>query len=456
MTVPASRTHAHSTTLIAGAGLAGLSAAWHLRNGGHGPVRVVEALDRVGGVCTTERKQASGGHVFFDQTGHYLHLRHPHIRAWVTELLGTELAEYDRVSLVHSHGVFTDYPYQANNWGLPPEVVAENLTGYFAARDALLRRAPGDEPNPTSFADWVLTYLGEGFARNFMFPYNRKLWQCEPEAISHAWCQRFVPKPAPADIIRGAVGLTARRMGYNARFLYPRSGGIDRLPNALAGDLARRFGQGVELEAPITRLSVASREATLASGEVVPFGALISTMALPRLVSLIDDAPAEVQAASAKLKATSVVYINVIATAWRVPVCHWFYVPEPTFRIHRVGCYSHIDPSFAPAGTFACYVERSHNGPYDAAQFIREAIDDLVGTGVIAGPHEVVSAEARQIETAYVVYDHAYAEARATIHAWLAASGIQSIGRWGDWNYSAMEDALVDGERAAQAVLQRS
>ena len=32
----------------------------------------------------------------------------------------------------------------------------------------------------------------------------------------------------------------------------------------------------------------------------------------------------------------------------------------------------------------------------------------------------------------------------------LQECGIESIGRYGDWNYSSMEDALLDGKRLAE------
>ena len=36
------------------------------------------------------------------------------------------------------------------------------------------------------------------------------------------------------EVVRGSLGLSAHALGYNARFLYPRHGGIGSLPRALA------------------------------------------------------------------------------------------------------------------------------------------------------------------------------------------------------------------------------
>ena len=51
----------------------------------------------------------------------------------------------------------------------------------------------------------------------------------------------------------------------------------------------------------------------------------------------------------------------------------------------------------------------------------------------------------RRIANAYVIYDFHYHESHAEIHEWLRSRGVFSIGRYGDWNYSSMEDALIDG-----------
>ena len=68
--------------LIVGAGVAGLSAAWHLRDTGK-RIRIVEGSDIVGGLTATT---VTDGYLF-DYTGHLLHLRDNEIKKWVVEEL---------------------------------------------------------------------------------------------------------------------------------------------------------------------------------------------------------------------------------------------------------------------------------------------------------------------------------------------------------------------------------
>ncbi|OGR92487.1 MAG: hypothetical protein A2V88_01125 [Elusimicrobia bacterium RBG_16_66_12] len=54
------------------------------------------------------------------------------------------------------------------------------------------------------------------------------------------------------------------------------------------------------------------------------------------------------------------------------------------------------------------------------------------------------------IEVGYVVYDFARTPAVTTIFRHLAGLGIESIGRYGAWKYSFMEETLLDGKRCAE------
>ena len=90
-------------TLILGAGLAGLSAAYHIGEA----AEIYEAQDYVGGKAKSEQYEG----YTFDVTGHWLHLRDAGIRSWILGLLGEDhFLRISRKSRVWSHGVYTQYP----------------------------------------------------------------------------------------------------------------------------------------------------------------------------------------------------------------------------------------------------------------------------------------------------------------------------------------------------------
>jgi protoporphyrinogen oxidase len=426
--------------LILGAGLCGLSAASRLGGG----YRLVEKADRPGGLI---RGRGRDG-FWFDQTGHWLHLRDPAARALVEELLPGGFLTVRRRAAVFSRGVFTPYPYQVHTHGLPAEVVAENVLGFLEARHGERGRALR-EREPRNFAEHVRRELGEGFARHFMFPYNRKVWTVEPEELSTGWMGRFVPRPSAEQVVRGALGLPTEELGYNATFLYPRRGGIE----ALAAALARRLPRAAECGLEPVSIDAGRRRAVLSSGEVVPFRAALSTIPLPALVGLIADAPSQVRDAAARLRAAVVTYVNVALRGEGPSPWHWVYLPEPELRPYRVGSPSAAVPSLAPPGCRSFQVEMAAPGPIPAAEAEPAAFEALRALGVIGAPGEVLFAETHAIPHAYAIHDRDYGQARGLVRRWLESRGIATAGRAGAWEYSSMEDALLAGRDAADRLV---
>ena len=423
--------------LVVGAGLAGLSAALHLGGG----YRLVEKADRPGGLCRTDARDG----FLFDATGHWLHLRDPAMRALAEEVLPGGWVEVRRRAAIWSHRVFTRYPYQVNTHGLPPEVVAENVLGFVEAQLGEKGRALRERA-PRNFAEFVLRYLGEGFARNFMFPYNEKLWTVPPEELSTEWMGRFVPRPTLEQVIRGALGLEGDQAGYNATFLYPREGGIEAFAAALARKLPRPAECGVR---PVA-VDPERKVARLSSGEEVRWRAMIATLPLPELVRLCGAAPREVREAAARLRAATVTYVNVAARDTGAPPFHWVYLPERRYRAYRVGSASAAVPSLAPPGCRSFYVEFSARAPLPAAEVEPEAIEALLDLGLVGSRSDVLFAFTRVIPDAYAIHDGAWAPSREAILGWLAARDILTAGRSGRWEYSSMEDALLAGRDSAR------
>jgi protoporphyrinogen oxidase len=425
--------------LVAGAGLGGLSVARHVRAG----CLVVEREERPGGLATTTWERGYG----FDRTGHLLHLRDAGIRRWVTGLLGGDAIRLQRRSRIWSHGVYTRYPFQANTHGLPPEVALECLVGFIEARQR-------DDRSPVrSFEDFIHRHFGPGFARHFMIPYNRKIWGVHPREMTPAWCDRFVPVPGLEDVLAGALGMHDRRMGYNASFLYPRRG-IGVLSDRIARQVERRAR--VRYGVSLTSVESRRRGARLSDGSRLGYEALVSTLPLDRLVRIVRDAPAWLVEAGRRLRVRPLRYLDV---ALRVPAGtpnHWAYVPDPSVPFYRVGAYSNFSADLVPEGCGSLYVELAPRRSLGPAGIRRRVIPRLVEMGLISGPRDVRFVRERRIPHAYVVYDHAWERTRTRILDWLRSRSIHSIGRYGGWNYSAMEDALVAGRETARILMGRS
>jgi protoporphyrinogen oxidase len=442
----------HHSTVIIGAGLAGISTALHLgavsntpntpntSNTSHPNTPDAVILEREaapGGLCVSREEKG----YTFDLTGHWLHLRDKEMRRLCLEALG--LDEVQRESRIWTHGRFCEYPFQANLKGLPEEVVEECLEGLMEAK---LAPPAADR---VDFGAHVLRHFGAGIARHFMIPYNTKLWGVPPGQIGSDWCQRFVPVPDWRTIVRGAFRSNPA-LGYNAAFSYPGHGGI----GAFSGALAAVAGKVADLRYnhEVAQVDLGRRVLRCNGGSEFGFENLVSTMPLPVLVQRCVDAPAAVREAAAALRCTSLRYVDLGIKGPALAGQHWVYVPEEKWAIYRLGCYSNAIPGMAPAGCSSLYVEIRNDRRVGNAEVVAHTLEVLSEIGPRVTQNEVEVLRFGTIPHAYVIYDHAYGAARQVVLDWLASQGVQSIGRYGSWVYNSMEDALLEGRRAAQVV----
>src|SRR6185503_20964578 len=156
--------------VILGGGLTGISTAYHLKR----PWLLLEKEERLGGHARTDVTR--GFH--FDKTGHWLHLRDPYTKQLIADLLPGQMVPVARRARIFSHGVLTRFPFQANLFGLPPEVNAECLLGFLRAQ-----MTPGPAEPPRNFEEFCLQKFGDGISKHFMIPYNTKLWGVHPREI---------------------------------------------------------------------------------------------------------------------------------------------------------------------------------------------------------------------------------------------------------------------------------
>jgi len=421
--------------LIIGGGLTGLVAAEQLERAGS-PAVVLEREAEPGGAC---RSLSDNGFVF-DYTGHLLHVARPETEVYLDELgLWRQLEVHGRRAAVVIGGQPTPYPVQINTHGLAPEVRRDCLLGFVRAW------AEETVEEPADFRAWVMERFGAGLAEHFFFPYNSKLYRARPEELSLDWVGRYVPKPKLEEVVDGALGLHDEDVGYNATFRYPAKGGICLLPNGVAERLS-----SLRLEREVVRLHLGEGWVELANGERLEWRKLLSTISLPALIDLVvDSVPEEVAAARRALRWVRVLNLALGVEGPAPSDQHWLYFPDPELPFYRVGFPSnHGD--LAPGGCHTVSLEVSLDpGEGDVEALAAAAQHALVGAGLL--DEEAVRVRRVTIlDPAYVVFDHSRREAVAVLRGFLREQGVMLAGRWAEWKYSAMEDAILDGMSAAR------
>lgn len=426
--------------LILGGGMSGLSCAYHLKR----DYLLLERSGEPGGLSRSVKHEG----FIFDHTGHLLHLRHPYALKLIPELLGDNLALHQRRAWIHTQGVDTPYPFQANVYGLSKRVVKECVSGFVEAQLQGPPSPSGDAPE--SFKSWVLRTFGKGFAKHFFFPYNQKLWTVPPDALTAEWVAPFVPRPSVEEIVMGGLSRQHKKFGYNASFYYPKEGGIQALAFAFAKGL-----DGLRLNTEVTGIDLARKEASLSSGEIVSYEHLVTTLPLVRFLRMARPLPPEIESAAGALRWASVYNLNLGIDRPHLSDKHWIYFPEKKYRFYRVGFPMNFARRMTPPGKSSMYIEISHapgKAP-DDRQALQQSLAGLRECGLLRRDDKIAAAKVLRIPVAYVIFDKNRTQSTETILRYLSSQGVHSIGRFGAWKYSYMEEAILEGKAAAEKIL---
>jgi len=426
--------------LILGGGLAGLSTAHHLGKLGARDRLVVESRETVGGTAGSVK---TGGFTF-DYTGHLLHLHDAYGKEFILGLLKDNVAVLERRAWIYSQGAYTRYPFQANTRGLPPATVLECAAGFL---ETVHRpRPPARNPD---FLSWSRAQFGDGITRRFMKPYNEKLWQTPLSRMTTEWQGRFVPKPAAAEVLYGALVDQNKLFGYNASFRYPVRGGIQSLPDALA---ARLEPGVVRTGARVESVDLREKVAVVTGLGEVRYERLVNTLPLVDFLDLASPLPADVKAARRRLRYNTVWNLNLGVARADVTDKHWIYYPEKKFPFYRVGCSTNFSKKLAPKGHSSLYIEAARPGGarVDVPKLEGAILKGLRESGVLRRSDEISAKAWMPIKVGYVVYDFQRTPAVGTIFRHLGKAGVESIGRYGGWKYSFMEETILDGKRCAE------
>ncbi|MFH1379846.1 MAG: FAD-dependent oxidoreductase [bacterium] len=427
-----------NNTIILGAGLTGLSSAYHLKK----DYKLFEKEPLPGGLC---RSIVSNGFTF-DLTGHLLHVHDEYTKTLVKHLLHKNIHELKRNSWIYSKRTFTRYPFQAHTYGLPKKVIKECLSDFFAAQAKLKRfKKPS-----RSFEDWILRHFGRGIARHFMVPYNEKLWLRSLSELTIEWLDEFVPQPSVEEVLRGSLTNSETSLGYNKSFLYPKKGGIQSLINSFLPYIDQPHYNSEAL-----RIRWYDRRVELAGKGPIMYDRLISTIPLPVLINRMHRVPADVIDAARSLKWISVLCINLGVKRAQWTDKTWIYFPEKENPFYRIGFHSNFSKHMVPRGCSSMYVEIAHRPEKkpDLQKILSDTIQGIRRTEIVRHEDQIIKINVVPLPYAYVIYDFNRTPAVDLIQSFLSKHGIISTGRYGGWKYSYMEEAILDGKKAAEQIL---
>jgi protoporphyrinogen oxidase len=156
--------------------------------------------------------------------------------------------------------------------------------------------------------------------------------------------------------------------------------------------------------------------------------------------------------AAAALRWVSVYNINLGIGREQVSDKHWIYFPEVEYPFYRAGFPMNFSPLLGRPGCSSMYVEMSHKPTeqQSAEQLIGRVRTGLEQAGILRPDDELVVSDVKDLNYAYVYFDRHRAQAVPAILAELERRGIYSVGRYGRWEHTSMEDAIGQGKQVAE------
>ena len=421
--------------IILGAGLAGLSAAYH------GGGTVYEQHNYIGGHSSS--KNIDG--FVFDEGIHVLQTKNAYVLN-LLQNLGVDMLQVERDARIYSYRAYSKYPFQVHTYNLPWSVRARCVSSFLVNT--------GRQREQHNYEDWIRNSMGDGFAETFMIPYSQKFWGVHPREMSFEWTGNRVPQPRVRDVVMGAFREQKTHFGSNAIFRYPAQAGFGRIANGLAGQL-----KDIRLEKRVNRIFPEQRQVEFAVGqpgqetkERTTYDQLLSTLPLPELIKMMDDVPAEVQQAVGQLRWNSIMVVNLGIDRADINPSHWIHFPESDFAFFRISFPSNFAPGLVPAHTSSVQAEVSYRpgNPPDRKEIIHRVEEDLRRAKILRPADKVVVADTVNLPYAYVIFDHNRPGAIKVIHQFLLSKGIRPFGRYGSWAYFWSDEAILSGKKAAE------
>jgi protoporphyrinogen oxidase len=452
---------AHST-VVAGAGPAGLTAAYELTKHGRSCVVLESDPAMVGGISRTDQYKGYrfdiGGHRFFSKSEEIN-------RLW-REILGDQFITRSRMSRIYYDRKFFHYPLKpANalfNLGLWRSTLC--VASYVKARLRPIRPEK-------SFEDWVVNRFGRLLFEIFFKTYTEKVWGMPTHAITAEWAAQRIKGLSLFSAVWNAVfGGLGRGKGEVIKtlidsFQYPRLG-----PGQMweaARDKIRAGGGAVHFDRRVVGVehdgsAVTALVARDSQGRLTRyFGQhFLSTLPVRELIRAMDPPPprAVVEAAES-LKYRDFLTVVLIVDQPETFPDTWIYIHEPNVRLGRVQNFKNWSPDLVPDPSksslgleYFCF-EGDDLWSRSDAELIELGRREIDAIGLVPAS-KVVDGCVVRMPKAYPVYDDVYQEHLRVIRDWLKRlPNLELAGRNGMHKYNNQDHSMMTALLAARNIL---
>ena len=420
-------------TIILGSGISGISAGYHLKKAGEDAV-IFEKNNDWGGLCGN----FTIGGFRFDKFVHFSFAPDDYTRNIFEQ--SSPMYAHPSISYNYYNGFWLKHPAQNNLAPLPADEKVEIIKGF-------VNRKNKDFSEIENYEEWLRVQYGDYFAEHFPFKYTRKYWGVEPSELETKWVGNRMHSPDLDEVLRGAFEVQDKNFYYTNYMRYPKKGGFRSILNACRKGLDIRFNKEV------IKIDTQNKQIIFKDGDKYTYTRLISSLPLPEIVNMLDNVPAEVKQAGANLKFTSGYMVSLGFNKPDIAKHLWFYIYDEDILPARVYSPSLKSPDNAPKGCCSLQAEIFFaNSPgreevklkLSPDEILENTIESFISMGLFK-KEDILIKDIRFEKYANVIFDQDIYKNRQTVLDYLQTQGIQSIGRFGRWEYYWTHQAFASG-----------
>lgn len=414
--------------VILGSGIAGISAGYHLKQKGENSI-IFEKDNDWGGLCGFF--EINGFR--FDRFVHFTFTKDEYI-ANIFEK-SSPLYAHPSVSYNYYKGAWLKHPAINNLSQLSSEEKTQIITDF-------VNRPQKDVSEIKNYDEWLRVQNGNYFAEHFPFPYTRKYWGQEPKNMETKWIGNRIRSAALEEVLRGAFEEQQKNFYYTSYMKYPKKGGFRSILDDCRKGLDIRFNKKV------IRINPTNKKVYFADGTSGSYDRLISTLPLPEIVKMIDNCPKEVINAADELHWTCGYQVSLGFNRPDVAKYLWFYIYDEDILSARVYSPNLKSPDNAPQGCSSLQAEVFFDCKAEipsASEVLEKTVSRLKEICNF-DDKDIVVKDIRFEKYANVTFTHEIYANRQIILDYLEMLGIDSIGRFGKWEYLWTFQAFETGK----------
>ena len=413
--------------VILGAGISGLSAAYHLQRKGIQSI-VFEKDSEWGGLCGC----FTVGGFLFDRFPHISFTNNKYVRSFFKKSAFSYTLPMDYVN--YWKGYWLKHPAQSNLYPLPVDEKVRIICDF-------AKRFQNASDVAETYADWCLRQFGLYFYEHFIRPYTQKYWGRELGSLTTSWIKNRVHTLQLEEVLEGAFQDQSKNFHYVQEQRYPKKGGFKSFLNLLANC------SDIRCDKEVVEIFPNNRKILFSDGGEVFYDILISTLPLSEIVRKISICPKKILEASEQLRWTCGYQISLGFNRADIPKNTVVYIYDRNVLPSRVHSPSMLSPSNAPMDCSSLQAEVYWDCKAEmpnAETVLRRAIEDLKPIFHFTD-QDIIAKDIRFEPYANIAFVSGTEKYRQYIRDYLYSLGIETIGRFGEWDYLWTDQSFLSG-----------